>query len=500
MTENKSRFTNNKVLPILRYLLLIIALAYFMVYLWIAYNRIRFPFELSWIEGGMVDQVQRITSGKPVYVAPSINFVPFLYTPLYFYISALVSSLFGGGLFPLRMVSFTASLASLAAILMIVRDETKNWWAALLSVSLFTATYRLSGSWLDVARVDSLFLAFWLWLIFLIRTKKTYLNGLFASILTACAFLTKQTAIFACLPIIAYLFRWYWKYALTILTVAMMIIGITTLVMNQASNGWYTYYVFRLLLQQKEWLPLKTIIITTIYYYGRLLLAILIGGYFMVIRSKKDQYLFFLWLSILISAMATTFMTGIKVGADVNAYIPIYAIISILFGLGLNELLKRKNQLPTSPLKSLEVVILFACFSQFFSLHSNPHYLVPTDSDLRAWNGLVKLISEVDGEVYIPDHGYISSLAGKNSYAHTSAIWDVVRRNNQSLGKELLMESLNYSIRHQYFDMIILDPVWNFCCREIDEYYVKEGEIFKDTMITGWTHIPTYIYIAKRLK
>jgi hypothetical protein len=172
MTENKSRFTNNKVLPILRYLLLIIALAYFMVYLWIAYNRIRFPFELSWIEGGMVDQVQRITSGKPVYVAPSINFVPFLYTPLYFYISALVSSLFGGGLFPLRMVSFTASLASLAAILMIVRDETKNWWAALLSVSLFTATYRLSGSWLDVARVDSLFLAFWLWLIFLIRTKK----------------------------------------------------------------------------------------------------------------------------------------------------------------------------------------------------------------------------------------------------------------------------------------------------------------------------------------
>jgi 4-amino-4-deoxy-L-arabinose transferase-like glycosyltransferase len=120
-----SSFLDFKLPQILRLALFSIAVAYLVIYLWIVYNRIRYPFDLEWIEGAMVIQVQRLISGQGMFVAPSINYIPFYYTPLYFYFSALAALVFGIGLFPLRLVSFLASLVAFTMIFLIVRDETK---------------------------------------------------------------------------------------------------------------------------------------------------------------------------------------------------------------------------------------------------------------------------------------------------------------------------------------------------------------------------------------
>ena len=165
--EKQSRFGRFKLVPLLNLALFSLAVVYLIIYLWMAYYRLRYPFDLEWIEGGMVDQVQRLLHGQSMYVAPSISYVPFLYPPIYFYFSALAALLFGIGLFPLRLVSFLASLVSFTTIFLIVRAETKNDWAAILSTGLFVATFRVTGAWLDIARVDSLFLALWLLFIYL---------------------------------------------------------------------------------------------------------------------------------------------------------------------------------------------------------------------------------------------------------------------------------------------------------------------------------------------
>lgn len=69
----------------------------------------------------------------------------------------------------------------------------------------------------------------------------------------------------------------------------------------------------------------------------------------------------------------------------------------------------------------------------------------------------------------------------------------------------LLTENLNNIIRQQYFDTIILDTDWNYCCEEIDQYYTRiDDEIFQDANafypVTGWSRRPTVIYVANRLK
>src|SRR5207249_2399660 len=121
--------------------------------------RIGQPFELEWIEGGSLAMVRRVLAGLPPYVAPSLVYIPFNYPPLYFVVCAWVARALGPSLMTLRLVSFVASLGCGAAIARLIVIETRRRDAALLAMSLFFATYRFAGAWLDTARSDSLQLA-----------------------------------------------------------------------------------------------------------------------------------------------------------------------------------------------------------------------------------------------------------------------------------------------------------------------------------------------------
>ena len=48
-------------------------------------------------------QVSRLLAGKALYVPPSIDFVPLIYPPLFFYASALIAKIIGLGFGALRL-------------------------------------------------------------------------------------------------------------------------------------------------------------------------------------------------------------------------------------------------------------------------------------------------------------------------------------------------------------------------------------------------------------
>ena len=81
-----------KIALIITYLL---ALAAAVIFMAVAIPKITFPYEMHWMEGSMVEQVSRILNGKPLYCRPTIYYVPWLYEPLYYYVTAAISSLTG---------------------------------------------------------------------------------------------------------------------------------------------------------------------------------------------------------------------------------------------------------------------------------------------------------------------------------------------------------------------------------------------------------------------
>jgi len=50
-------------------------------FIYVAAKSMSYPFHLEWMEGQVIDVISRVTHGLPVYTEPSIDYVPFIYTP-----------------------------------------------------------------------------------------------------------------------------------------------------------------------------------------------------------------------------------------------------------------------------------------------------------------------------------------------------------------------------------------------------------------------------------
>ncbi|MEO8901794.1 MAG: hypothetical protein ABI627_09735, partial [Polyangiaceae bacterium] len=102
----------------------------------VALQRLNYPFELEWIEGGSVGHIQVAMSGHQIYGEPSFGFASFIYPPLYYYVSALPSYVLGLGLLAPRLVSFASILGCFALLARWVRDETGDTAAGFAAAGL----------------------------------------------------------------------------------------------------------------------------------------------------------------------------------------------------------------------------------------------------------------------------------------------------------------------------------------------------------------------------
>ncbi|MGA1826352.1 MAG: ArnT family glycosyltransferase [bacterium] len=470
---------------------------YIIVYIFVACNRINYPYELEWMEGGIVDHVQRVLEEKQLYVEPSIEFTPFIYTPLYYYISAIFSKIFGIGFFPLRFLSILSSLGCFIIIFLFVKRETKSSFYGTVSACLYAATFSIGGSWFDIARVDSLFMFFLLCSIFTLRFSDSILYHISAGVLISLAFLTKQAALLIAMPLcvytVVYFKRWSrFIYPLTIL----FIIGLTTVLFNRISNGWYSYYIFKL--------PNQHAIMKSMVYKYWILdiinpLSIAFGIslfflFYLLIKSNYNDLAFFALLFI--GMMGSSWLSRMHSGGYNNVLLPAYAIIAIYLGLGVHILLSDVQR--KFNFEKPKALILLLCTFQFIALIYNPKTQLPSKADKEAGDYFINLLKNIEGEVFIPCHGFLPSLAGKKSYAHQQAIMDIMRSNDEQL-KQKLVREITEMIHTKKCNAIIVNDSWFM--EDIKKNYSFKMHIFSNPFVffpvVGMRTRPDSLYIPK---
>ncbi|MDX6339924.1 MAG: hypothetical protein QOH87_62, partial [Trebonia sp.] len=217
-------------------------------YLFIALSRLNYPFTLEWLEGNSLVEVYRILAGQPLYPAPTAGYVPDGYPPLYFAVSAAAARVFGVSYLPLRLVSLVSSLACLALLGRLVQRETGSIAAGTGAAGVFAATYFATGTWLDVARVDSLFLALSIGGLYAARHMRGTPGAITAGVLLAAAALTKQTGLVEGVTVIAALLAGPRRRLACVAALAeVTVLGVSTLVLALTTGGWYVYYAFALM-------------------------------------------------------------------------------------------------------------------------------------------------------------------------------------------------------------------------------------------------------------
>src|SRR5690348_1839440 len=90
---------------IVRALAVLVAACAYAVVAWLFVRRLFYPYDLEWMEGGMLCHALRLLEGKPIYAAPSVDFIPYLYTPLYPALLAALGRVVGLGYLLARLVS-----------------------------------------------------------------------------------------------------------------------------------------------------------------------------------------------------------------------------------------------------------------------------------------------------------------------------------------------------------------------------------------------------------
>ena len=163
--------------------------------------RLVHPFELEWMEGAMVEHVQRIAGGRRIYVEPSLEFVPFIYPAAYFYLSAVIAKVTGVGFVALRLVSILSSVGVLVILYRFIDRETGDRVAAMAAVALFAGTYPLGGSFLDIGRADALYLLLLFAAFYIFRFHQSLGAHVAGGLLVALAFHTKQSALVTAAPV-----------------------------------------------------------------------------------------------------------------------------------------------------------------------------------------------------------------------------------------------------------------------------------------------------------
>jgi hypothetical protein len=425
-----------------------------LLFLATALGALRFHYDLN--DTAMLSAVWRIAAGHPLYVPPSPQYIPFLYTPIYFYTVAALGKLTGETFLTLRLVSTLATCGCFVMVYLLVFREVRSRLAAFTAVGCFAACYPITLQWFNTGRVDMLFLFFLLCAMYATR----HLHPVLAALLWVCAFQTKQGV----LPIAVLALCHHWQRPRRILLglgtfAAAMAISIAWL--THATGGWYRYYVFGMAggfgFDRHQLVRYLTDDLLSAYSIA---LVVILAALLIAPVSWRSRAVSFYVLTSVGMILFTWYLRGHR-GSATNALLPAYLWISVLFGLALARLLTALNALPQHLRDVAFTTLLAACCVQLAMHLYSPHEITPRAEQADIREAFEDQIRSIPGDVLVFSHPEAGVLAGKPLHAQVDAVGSVIEAKDKPKGDQLLAEYADL-IHTRAYSAIALDVPWDF--------------------------------------
>lgn len=481
--------------------------------------RIAYPYDLEWMEGGLLDHAARIQEGAGIYGPPSVDFIPYLYTPLYPALLALLGEPLGLSYGLGRAVAVLALVIALAVIAtagLRRAGEGRRLLAVAAGIAgcgVAAAAYPWVEAWYDIVRGDMLFVAMVaVGLAALARPtesrdrpdRRAQLRVAAAAALLALSFFCKQHGVWFVgaggLSLLA--FR-RWRLIPIYVAVAGAIGLGFTLLLYLATDGWFWTYAYEVLRghdfqMTRFWdafghmLGRAPMVPAVIGATAAAICVRRLRGH----RPGDAARRFLFWLP----ACALALLAGaIGMGhqwAHRNVYVPFVFIgaIAVVTALpAIAELLAGRRRLG----KLVPVVAVAALAAQLVALSWTPARWIPRASDRAAGDALIARLAAIDGEIMIPAHPWYARLAGKPTQVHRMGLMDMQA---PQAPRRYAIDGLHDSLESQRFAAIVLDRWPDFWLREVPRYYRPDEILPRDERprtVTGATTAPRHIWRPK---
>lgn len=385
------------------------------------------PYDLEWMEGGMLLHAQRLLDGQALYVEPTSDFIPFIYPPLYHWLLAGVGSLVGLDYGPGRLISIVGTLVGTAALVAAVRGEGSrgSWALGAATGALFLTSYDDAGSFFDLVRIDGLLVALWGWSLVSIRHGWIRTGGLLLTL----AFLTKHNAAAFGLPALI----WLWKErgrrpALTFAAWSVLPALAATGALLLEGDGLFLTYIlvvpgFHGFAPERFFPGSPQELFSAFSWVTTLMLVVIPAASWNRLGLKLTPgHRYWLWQALL-AVLLSMVMRGHQ-GGYLNVLIPGLWMIALLGGLAIDLVRQRAADHPWAglPVRGLTAVLLAV---QLGLGSWKPERYQPDAKDVEAGDRLVAKIAAVEGEVWAPWSPWLLHKAGKGPGLHLIGLWDV---------------------------------------------------------------------------
>lgn len=459
-------------------------------YLRVALPSLSHPFGLEWMEGGTLDVIARAGAGMPIYTAPSVEYVPYLYTPGYYFVGAGATKLFGLDFFGPRLVSLISTLIAAALIgWMVVWEGGRRHWG-LLAATVYIASYEACGQWFHLARVDSLYVLSVLAAAAAVRFGKGRAAMYASALLIVIAIVTKQSTLMALAPMGVWLLVTQPRRALTIGAAVTVLLGGVVWAWQWKSDGWFLYYVWTLpsshALVPSAWLGFWVDDLRL----GLPMLALAPG--LVWLRASRARAAGF-YAALLLGLVGSAWFSRLHSGGALNALMPAFAGLALTTGLCLSAVERRfSTRWPRLIRPALAVLALGQVALLAIPMPRAPSLAEEADRGER----FMRYLAARPGETLLPDHRFVQTKAGQPSFGLGMAAADVLRATDGDRANQMLRASLIEAFESQRFAEVILSVRKGLVPRLTREHYCFAEKIdFAPRPVTGARHRPRWVWV-----
>ena len=527
------------------------------LFLYTVISRVGYPYDLEWMEGGVLLHGHRVLHGQDLYPYPSEEYIPFIYPPLYYWMIAGVAWFTKLDYPAGRVLSIIGALLSCAAVVRALRWENISWGVTLCGGAFFLSTYEDTGAFLDIVRADGVLLALMAWSMVWVRMGNIRTGALSLAL----AFATKHNAAIMGFPIVFWLWRSSgWRVALQFglwsAIPALMFLG----VMQWGTEGRFLTYLLEVpahhpfVLWRLTWLASYEILSAHITF--SLVGLVLIIRWFLQRERTFADWIGILGTCIIVSmiifakpmeGMFASFIQFKGVTAKMIGRNAMGGLFCISVGMLLIGVWKRNRGSIASGygywILCASVAWVFSgimrahhggynnvllpgmwgsalCFglllhilwTQFPKLRWgwvvlvgghlwwvswNPSSLIPTSQDVLAGDRVIARLKEVEGPVFSPHAPWYPVIAGKEPSAHLIALWDIKHEGGPFYSSVKVIKD---SIAKKKFAAILLANDKEDYGRK--KYYRKRERIsYPSSKVffpkKGWRVRPQYLFFPK---
>jgi 4-amino-4-deoxy-L-arabinose transferase-like glycosyltransferase len=437
----------------------------------------------------MVETAMRLRAGESIYPAPSVDFVGYVYTPLYFAIAGALGALTGGDLAAARTVSALAALVSFALVAWWVWRETRSAWAAAAGAGLLAACQGLAGFWYHLARVDSLFLALLLAALLAMACGTRARSAVLAGALGTLAVLTKQAALLALLPALAGLAfvdaRRAGIASVTLLGATLVSFAVLTAV----TDGWFLYYTVDL--PGQHGLELRDALVHGAGRMATLAPACLACGLYLVPAIRRGERRARMLGAMLAGLVLCAWLGLAHPGGHWNVLLPACAGLAIVTPVAAWSL---HGSSRLAPAARAAVPLVLALQIALPIVPWPPWGGVAPATDVARGERFVSWLASQPGEPLLPDAPLVEARAGKPVHGLGMAARDVLRARRDDRGRRMLEESLATALADRRFSVIVTtERDWLGGALELA--YEPAGRAPEAPRpITGWPSRPTWVW------